>query len=268
MTHTQSNPHDTSSTERARLALAAVLAGACALTNGATAQETPPADDAASGSLLARAQGAAPAAAPTAEAGPPGAGTPAAQPHALRTVSMFAITPAEARIFHEHDLVEIIVRETSTAKSTQELETEKETKLNGAVTQWPDLQLANLLKGEFKAGRTDELPQLDLKFKKEFAGDGEYERRDDFTARLSAEVIEILPNGNLILESRTRIKTDDEESILMVTGLCRPEDVTPANTILSSQLHDLRVEKVNKGELRKANKKGIITKVLDALFAF
>jgi flagellar L-ring protein precursor FlgH len=181
---------------------------------------------------------------------------------------MFAIAPAEERVFAEHDLIEIVVRETSSASSSQELETEKETKMRGAVTEWPDLQLSNLLDGFFKAGDDSDLPSLDLQFKKEFTGDGEYERRDDFTARLTAEIIEILPNGNLILESRTRLKTDDEESLLKVTGICRPEDVTPANTILSSQLHDLKVEKMNQGELRKANKKGIITKVLETMFAF
>jgi flagellar L-ring protein precursor FlgH len=257
----RNHPHDR------RPVLTATLAGACAvLGTSAAAQESRPADDAASSSLLAQTQG---TAAPAADTGV-GAGlnTVTVEPHALRTVSMFAITPAEARVFHEHDLIEIIVRETSSAKSKQALETEKDVKLKGKVSQFPDLQLSNLLNGWVRAGDTDDLPQLDFQFSKDFEGDGEYERRDDFTARLSAEVIEVLPNGNLILESRTRIKTDDEVSTLKVTGICRPEDVTPVNTILSSQLHDLKVEKVNGGELKKANEKGIFTKVLDLLFAF
>ena len=53
-----------------------------------------------------------------------------------------------------------------------------------------------------------------------------------------------------------------------MTGICRPEDVSPANTILSNQIHDLEVEKIHKGELKKANEKGIISKFLDFLFAF
>jgi flagellar L-ring protein precursor FlgH len=248
--------------------LTATLAGACALlVHTAAAQDGRPADDAASSSLLAQARSAAVEAAPPASV--PGS-LPAVvvEPHALRTVSMFAIAPAPPRIFHEHDLIEIIVRETSSAKSTQELETDKETKYKGKVSQWPDMSLDDLFNGVIKAGATDDLPQVDLQFQKEFSGDGEYERRGDFTARLSAEVLEVLPNGNLILESRTRIKTDDEETLIKVTGLCRPDDVTPANTILSTQLHDLKVEKVNKGEIKKSSEKGIFTKALDFLFAF
>lgn len=192
----------------------------------------------------------------------------ASEAHALRTVSMFAIAPAESRIFHEHDLIQIIVREATAAKSTHQTETEKKVAFEGAVTQWPDLNLADVLQGMIHAGSTEDLPQVDLRFTKEFDGDGEYERRDDFTARLTSEVLQVLPNGNLILESRTQMTQDQEEFTLKVTGICRPEDVTPANTILSSQLHDLKVEKINNGMLKKANEKGLFTQVLDFLFAF
>jgi flagellar L-ring protein precursor FlgH len=105
-------------------------------------------------------------------------------------------------------------------------------------------------------------------FNKGFKGEGEYKRTDEFTARLSAEVIEILPNGNLVVESRTEIKNDDEVSTVTATGICRPEDISPVNTILSTQLHDLRIEKVNTGPLKDANSKGIFTEILDFLFAF
>ncbi len=195
-------------------------------------------------------------------------GGPSAEPHALRAVSMFAISPAESRIFHAHDLIQIIVRESTAAKSKHELETEKDVKFKGAVNQWPDLQLSSLLNGWVRAGTTDQLPQLDLTFNKDFKGDGEYERRDDFTARLTSEVLQILPNGNLILESRTRMDQDGEKFTLKVTGTCRSQDVTAANTILSSQLHDLKVEKINTGSLKNANKPGLFTRIIDTLFAF
>ncbi len=190
------------------------------------------------------------------------------QPHALRAVSMFAVAPAEARLFQEHDLIQIVVRETSTARSHHELETEKDWALRGEVNQWPDLNFDNLLEGWLRPGNPANLPGVDVRVNKDFSGEGDYRRRDDFTARLTAEVIQVLPNGNLILESRTQMKQDDEEFVLKVTGICRSEDVTAANLIQSSQLHDLKVQKINKGELKKANEKGIIAKFLDAVFAF
>lgn len=191
-----------------------------------------------------------------------------ADPHALRAVSMFAVAPPEPREFQKHDLVQIIVRESSQATSSQELETEKETQIDGQISAWPNFNLRDLLNLQIQAGRSTNLPKLDVNFTKEFTGEGDYKRKDDITARLTAEVIEVLPNGNLVLEARTHIKTDKEEQTLKVTGICRPDDVTAANTILSNQLHDLTIEKMHKGELREAANKGIITKVLETVFAF
>jgi flagellar L-ring protein FlgH len=195
----------------------------------------------------------------------PAGGDPAQDPHALRAVSMFAIAPPAPRRFELHDLVQIIVRESSQAKSESELETDKESKINGKIPKWTNL--GDLLDLQLTTGG-EPTPAWQVEFEKEFTGEGDYERKDDLTMRLTAEIIEVLPNGNLVLEARTHIKTDDEEQTMKVTGICRPEDITAANSILSNQIHDLIVEKMHQGELREASKKGIISKVLETIFAF
>src|SRR5690349_16865206 len=64
---------------------------------------------------------------------------PKEQPHALRAVSMFAVAPPLPRQFELHDLVQIIVRETSQAKSNAELETDKDFSLDGKIPKWTNL---------------------------------------------------------------------------------------------------------------------------------
>jgi flagellar L-ring protein FlgH len=189
-------------------------------------------------------------------------------PHGLRATSMFAIAPPQPRKFQVHDLVQVIVRETSQATSSQDLETKKDFSMDGAIGAWPNFTLADLLQLQLEAGTTDNLPALQIDFTKDFKGEADYERKDDLTGRLTAEIIEVLPNGNLVLEARTHIKTDKEEQTMKATGICRPADITAANTILSNQLHDLSIEKMNRGELRDAGEKGIISKVLETVFAF
>lgn len=188
--------------------------------------------------------------------------------HPLRRSSMIAVAPPKPREFAVHDLVQIVVRETSRVNSEQSVESEKRYDLQGSIEAWPDLRLADLLEFQVRAGRTTDLPRVDVGIDKEFEGEGEYERNDDLSARLTAEIIEVLPNGNLILEARTYIKTDTEEATMKVTGTCRPQDVTAANTVLSNQLHDLRIEKMHEGQLRKTAEKGLIAKLFDAIFAF
>ena len=203
-----------------------------------------------------------------AQASPPTPVDGTDEPHALRDLSMFALEEPQPPTFQKHDLIQIVVRETSQAKSNQKLKSEKEYDLNGGISAWPDLNLRDLLDLRIFAGRTADLPQLGLNFENEFNGKGTYERRDDFTARITAEVIEVLPNGNLVLEARSQIKMDEEVSTMKVTGTCSPDSVSPANTVFSHNLHDLKIEKVNTGELKKANQKGFISKILDAVFAF
>ncbi|HWB19803.1 MAG TPA: flagellar basal body L-ring protein FlgH, partial [Phycisphaerales bacterium] len=189
-------------------------------------------------------------------------------PHALRAVSMFAIAPKEPRKFQMHDLVQIIVRETSTATSSSDLKTKKEDKNSGSIPSWPDFRLADLLQAQIQAGRTANTPSLEVDFTKDFKGQGDYQRKDDFAARVTAEVVEVMPNGNLVLEARTRIQTDKEIQSIKVTGVCRQEDVTGLNTVLSNQIHDLTVTKMNEGELKQVAEKGIIAKALETIFAF
>ena len=181
--------------------------------------------------------------------------------NALESTSLFAFAAEKPRVFKEHDLVQIVVRETTRIESFQGLETDKEYALTGGVKAFPGLS-------EYAAAHILDYTEVELAGDKEFDGEGEYAREDNLTTRLAAEVIEILPNGNLVLEARTRIKTDEEEMFTQLTGICRPEDITAANTILSNQIFDLKVEKMHFGQVRDAANKGILARVLDAVFAF
>ncbi|MHC5004463.1 MAG: flagellar basal body L-ring protein FlgH [Planctomycetota bacterium] len=182
--------------------------------------------------------------------------------------SMLRVPLPGPREFAKHDLVQIIVRESSASHSKHELDAEKEYDIDGRIKAWPHFDIVDMLQLQLAAGNTSPLPELSAEFSKNFEGDGEYKRRDDLTARLTAEVVEVLPNGNLVLEARTQITNDDEGAIMTMTGICRSDDVSAANSVLSSQVFNLKFEKVHTGELKKANQKGIITKIFDFFFAW
>ncbi|UCD76456.1 MAG: flagellar basal body L-ring protein FlgH [Phycisphaerales bacterium] len=236
---------------------------------GAPAAEGPPSADAEapSSSLMALPSG--PAREGSLASLDTSPGSPSRRPpSALKGMSLFYVGPPDLPSFEVHDLVQIIVRETSTAKSKHELDAKKDFALDGSIAAWPDLRLSDLLNLQIAAGRTAGMPELKLDYTSDFKGEGEYERRDDLTARVTAEVIEVKPNGNLVLEARTTIQTDEEISTILITGVCRPDDITATNTIFSNQIHDLVIRKMHEGELKKSNEKGLIAKVLEFIFAF
>ncbi len=208
---------------------------------------------------------------PPASAPVRGEGGPASAPRApgVLEVSLTAVTPPEPREFAEHDLVTIIISERSQADRTHEFESEKEVGVGGNVE--ATIDLLKLLEARLEQGRTQDdgsLPVWEVELAKEFEGEAEYTRDDRVTARVTAQVLEVKPNGNLLLEARTVITTDYETQTIVLTGVCRGEDVTAANTVQSNQMFDLRVDIQHEGDVREGAEKGVITKVLDFLFAY
>lgn len=193
----------------------------------------------------------------------PGLSQPAA---AASQVSLLWVPEPEPRVFQKHDIITIIVDENSSQISSQSLETEKESDSSAGINAMVDLM--QLLELRVRQGDTSNVNLLDLETEREFKGEGDYERKDRFSARVTATVLEVKPNGSLLLEATKRISKDDEVQVIVLSGLVRAEDVTRQNTVLSSQIASLDVVVRNEGALRDAAKKGIITEVLDALFAF
>jgi flagellar L-ring protein precursor FlgH len=102
----------------------------------------------------------------------------------------------------------------------------------------------------------------------EFEGEGDYSRSESMSGRITARIIDVKPNGTLVLEARKQVASDDESFEIVVTGTCRAEDITADNTVLSTELYDLQLSKQHDGELRSATDKGVFTKLLDFLFNF
>lgn len=187
-------------------------------------------------------------------------------PPVLAYSSMFFVQPPQPRKFAAHDIVHVIINETSSATSSQSLETTKELELQNQLNAIVNPLM--LLQLRLQAADTQDLTIADLETTNEFTGEGDYDRQDRLSARVAAEIVDVKPNGTLILRARKTVGTDEEMRTITLTGTARTEDVTDENTVLSSQLADLVVAVENEGEVRKAAKKGIITKAIEFLFNF
>ncbi len=187
----------------------------------------------------------------------------------ISQVSLAAVRLPEPRRFAINDLITVIVRESIENDSQAELETEKGMGVNGTISAFPKLNLSDLLNFQLTPSSMDDgTPRVNITLENDFEGDGDFSRRDTFTTRVTARVIDIKPNGTIVLEARKYIRNDDEVVAMTLTGTCRHEDVTADNTVLSTQMFDLRLVKEHEGELRKATKKGLITKFFEGLFNF
>ncbi|MDB5296043.1 MAG: flgH, partial [Phycisphaerales bacterium] len=207
------------------------------------------------GSLL-QAQSLASAAA---AAGGPGVGRPA-------EVSFFAVPEPEPKTIRKHDLVTIVVREESGFSSQGTTDVKRDSALEGKIDEFVKLRLKNYEVEGGGIGPTP--PSLKASGSRSFKGEGTVDRTDSLTARITGEVVDVKPNGTLVLQARKTIKTDDELQQFVLSGTCRVEDVIADNTILSTQMYDLRVEKSHKGAVRSATRKSWLGNIVDAISPF
>jgi flagellar L-ring protein precursor FlgH len=187
--------------------------------------------------------------------------------HVIAANSFIAVQVPEPRQYAKNDLVTVIIRESFKTDLKASLETEKELKLEGEVTDFIDIdKLLELVVRpyDFPGGN----PTVGADMSSEWEGDGDYSRSESMTGRLTARVADVKPNGTLVLEAKQTIIHDKEELMIVITGTCRAADITIDNTVLSTELYDLHLNKQHKGELKKTTRKGFLTKFFDAIFNF
>lgn len=182
-------------------------------------------------------------------------------------LSVYVSRRPEPREFMLNDLVTIIVRESFESEMDAEKSTEKAAELSGGVNQFPRLTLSDLLNLQIPQG-TAGSALIDVGLERRHEGEGEYERTESMTGRVRGRIIDIKPNGMLVLEARRTVINDGEQSVLVATGNCMPEDITTDNTILSTQLENLFIDKQHSGDLRDSGEKGWLTRVIEAVFDF
>lgn len=185
----------------------------------------------------------------------------------LQSVSLFAVVPPRPRTFAKHDPIEVIINESSVSKMNQSLETDKQYNLTAELSKFPSLKA--LLDLNLSNGGGDNLPVgVGVKNNHKYKGEGDFERKDNLTARLSALVIDVKPNGTLVLEARESRTEGEESTVLVLSGVCRAEDITRQNTIQSSQLANLTIRIDREGQIKKAGEKGFIPRIFEAIFNF
>lgn len=187
----------------------------------------------------------------------------------LNNVSFFAVPPADPRVIRKQDLVTIIVRQESEFSSDGKTETKKDAKLDAVLDQFLRFNINNgniRVDGDAIGAGTS--PGVSASAKQEFNGEGKVERSDSFITRIQARVVDVKPNDTIVLEARSELRHDDELQTLILSGTCRAEDISADNSILSTQLFDQKINRQSKGNVRNANRKGWITKLLDVINPF
>jgi len=186
----------------------------------------------------------------------------------LATTSLIAVEEPEPREFEIHDIITILVREESSSKTEADASSEKEFKLSADLKEWLKLHHDGTMRIMPDEGIAANNPKIDVTLGREYEGEGDASTKDSFLTKIAAEVIDVKPNGNLVLEARRHIEHNDEKISMTLTGVVRPDDVSVTNTVNSTSVANLTVAKQTRGIARDGQKRGWLILLLEAINPF
>jgi flagellar L-ring protein precursor FlgH len=99
-------------------------------------------------------------------------------------------------------------------------------------------------------------------------GSGSAAQSNQLTGELTVTVVEILPGGALRVAGRKALELNRGDEYLTLTGVVRPEDLSPDNRVASTRLAEARVSYTGKGDLAAQSRTGWFARVLAALSPF
>ena len=179
-------------------------------------------------------------------------------------ISRGATTDKKARFVG--DILNVRVQESNVAKRDAKTETSRASAA--------DANISSFLFGTATSGRGDPLkhngafPAMKFANTTTHAGTGKVDNSDSITARFSVRVVDVLPNGNLIVEGTRQSSYAGETQTVILRGAVRRFDIEQDNTIYSYLLSDLNIRYLSNGVISKAKDKGWFMNFWDTISPF
>lgn len=186
------------------------------------------------------------------------------------TASLWRESGPNTELFRDHrayrpmDLITIMIAEESEGKKEADTKADRSSSFLAGI--------ASLFNAESYVERKN--PGLDTSnlvsanFESTFEGKGETTRKGSLTGSISAMVVEVLPSGVMRIEGEKIIAVNDEDQVMVISGLVRPNDVNSQNEVLSTHIANLRIDYFGRGSVGDVQYVGWLGKFMEKIWPF
>jgi flagellar L-ring protein precursor FlgH len=178
---------------------------------------------------------------------------------AVPNIGWMASLSADVRARSVNDLVTIRVVEKISAAGTADSSLDKSNKATAAVTQLFGLE-------SHYPGWINPTNLVGAAADTQFKGGGATTRTGDLSAVVTARVVEVLPNGDLVLEGAREVDINGDRQIVVLTGVLRTADIFPGNVALSTSIGQLRIRYFGKGLMKDNLRPGWLIRFVNKIF--
>jgi flagellar L-ring protein FlgH len=180
--------------------------------------------------------------------------------------SLYEAERVPEKKFKPNDLVLILVDENGTAENNSNINLRRKFDVQADLREWTEFDFRDMTLGR---SNSDRLPAVDLQSEKRLEGRGSTDRREKIAFKIAARVVEVLGNGNLILEAKKTRMINDEESILTLFGEVASEDVSPATrTVRSERIADMKLVYSGSGPVSRNLGRTLFSWLLEWIWPF
>ena len=162
------------------------------------------------------------------------------------------------------DTVTVVITETASASKSATTNTARTTALSAGIPNFMGLETN--MTGINKWMDLNKLLSADTSSK--YDGSGSTTRKENLNATLTARVVDVLANGNLLIEGRRNVMVNHEDQIIVLEGTVRPKDISPDNIVYSAQIADARITYSGKGIVSDRQQPGWLMNIVDKVWPF
>ncbi len=166
---------------------------------------------------------------------------------------------AESGELQVNDIITVLVDYRTSMLSEGDAENRKTANLNATLAEWLGWDGKDLYHAPMRRGDLSINGYLDGKYRTE----SEMELRDTLTFRIAAKIVDIRPNGNLVIEAHRTIRINEEVWQQSLTGIVRRQAIGPNRTVRSDEVAELRIDKHDMGFIKDSYTRGWFTKAYD-----
>ncbi len=180
-----------------------------------------------------------------------------------RTEGVFLFN--DHRAFNPMDILTIVVDDSTQGNKRGNTQTKTEFDLLAGITNFFGLETKSWASNN-EALNPSAL--ISASTDNEFKGQAQIQRQATLKAQVSAVVMEILPNGVMRIEGSKIVAINNEEEIMVISGLVRKRDIAADNQVDSNRIANMRIDFYGHGTLTESQSPGWATRVFNVVWPF
>ncbi len=166
----------------------------------------------------------------------------------------------DSKARHIGDSVTVIISQTTDVANTEKRDLGKSTSTKGMFG------FAGASDGGLGEQGGSASLELESASDRKFDGSSGYRSAQAFTDRMTCTVMDVLPNGNMVISGERRVRVAGEERTLVLSGIIRGLDLGPDNNISSQYISQFRMEYQASGASQKFTRQGWLGRGVNAVW--